>query len=361
MTTASARPEQPGRAVEDAARRALSAVGIEAGDAVCDLLAGGLMNHTVRVRARAGDFCVRLRPDSLGASSQLFAAERWALPLAARAGLGHARLLGRLRVAGGWSAAVFETVDAPRLDHVLAAADADGADAGGGPDIGAATAVRSGAEMGAGTARIAALGRAWGRDLARLHALPCAGFGPLLEGGCEDARAFLGPLFMAECAPLAAVDPALAARYAARVSATLERPEIGRRRPSYVHGDVHARNILVRDGTLVWLDWEACRRRLPEFDFAQLPFTNWRGRPALRDAMVAGYAAEEGAGLDPLLLQLAQIYWHVRFGLFLKTCALPVDAAYFGGAAAHMAEAGALLARPPADWMLRLGRAGGAG
>ncbi len=150
------------------------------------------MNHTVRVRSRAGDHCVRLRPDRFGESSQLFAAERWALPLAARAGLGHATLLGTLYIEddGGWSAAVFETVDAPRLDGVLDRADAR---------------------------HMAALGRAWGRDLAALHGLPCKGFGTLLKTQGHDPRHFLRDLFLAEQEPLEAVDPALSQAFVAKV------------------------------------------------------------------------------------------------------------------------------------------------
>lgn len=353
MTQALATADTPNLPVEDAARMALSSIGVPVCGAVCDAMAGGLMNHTIRVRTASGDYCVRLRPDSLGASSQLFAAERWALPLAVQAGLDHARLLGRLRLKDGWSAAIFETVDAPRLDHVLAVLDAQEV---GGAEAGVDPAQATGPEATAG--RTIALGQAWGRDLARLHNLPCDGFGTLLEGSGDDSCAFLSALFMAEHDPLTAIDPALARRFAEKVSEALDQPHLARRRPSYVHGDVHARNLLLRGNRLCWLDWEACRRRLPEFDFAQLPFTNWRGRATLRDAMVEGYTAEAHQALDPLILQLVQIYWHIRFGLFLATCGLPVDANYFGSFDAHMDEARVLLERPPSNWMLRLARTG---
>ena len=285
------------------------------------------MNHTVRVRSAAGDHCVRLRPDSLGPSSQLFAAERWALPLASRAGLNCARLLGTTRVEAGkgWSAAVFETVEGTRFDHFAFNA--------------------SGSEL-------SSVALNWGAGLARLHALHCNGFGTLREIQSRDCVFFLSDLFLKEQAPLSQFEPLLTRRYVDRVRAILATPDLRIRSPCFVHGDVHPRNILVHAERVVWLDWETCRRRLPEFDFAQLPFTAWRGRTSLRDSMIAAYRAHQAPStqLSAALLHLVQLYWHIRFGLFLRDCRLPVDTGYFGTFAEHLDRAHGLALSPPEDW-----------
>ncbi|OWK25637.1 hypothetical protein AJ87_08130 [Rhizobium yanglingense] len=200
--------------------------------------------------------------------------------------------------------------------------------------------------------RINGVAESWGGGLARLHGLPCDGFGTLRELHGNNCVAFLSDLLMKEQAPLSQFDPLLASRYVEQVGATLAEPDLATRPPCFVHGDVHARNILVQDRRVVWLDWEACRRRLPEFDFAQLPFTTWRGADGLRDAMIAGYRATRG-GPPPLsaaLLHLMQLYWHVRFGLFLKDCRLPIDFAYFGTFQDHLDRARELVSAQPEDW-----------
>lgn len=285
------------------------------------------MNHTLRVRSAAGDHCVRLRPDSLGQSSQMFAAERFAAPLAIRAGLACARLLGtvRLETEPGWSAAIFETVDGTRLDNILASGS---------------------------NAQRATVALKLGRDLAGLHALPCVGFGTFRAIDERDGRTFVSNLLNAEREPLARFDPALARLYDERIQAATQDPDLPARQPCFVHGDVHARNLIVQGDRLVWLDWEACRSRLPEFDFAQLPFTTWRGDTCFRDETIKSYRAysRASARIDAELLHLVQIYWHVRFGLFLRDCPLPVDTAYFGSFDEHLDHARALLLAAPAGW-----------
>ncbi|OWK25638.1 hypothetical protein AJ87_08135 [Rhizobium yanglingense] len=124
MTTTRVDYDKPDQRPEAIALEAMVRLGLDAAGADCESMAGGLMNHTVRIRSAAGDHCVRLRPDSLGPSSQLFAAERWALPLAEQAGLNCARLLGTIRIetGPGWSVAVFETVEGTQLDRFASVA-----------------------------------------------------------------------------------------------------------------------------------------------------------------------------------------------------------------------------------------------
>lgn len=317
------------------ALEAMVQVGLDAREAHGQVLAGGLMNQTVRIQSTAGDHCVRLRSDTQGPSSQLFAAERLAAPLAHKAKIAMARLLGVARIASGpgWSAAVFETVTGERLDSLLSTA----------PDQ-----VRS------------HLGFQLGRDLARLHALPCDRFGGLTEPGRLDAKAFLRELLEAETDPLARVDTALAHGYADHVRSTFDQLDLQARRPVFVHGDVHPRNLMVERDRFVWLDWEACRRRLPEFDFAQLPFMVWKQDSNLQNGFIRGYKSEQNTSiLSANLIHILQIYWHIRFGLFLESCKFPFDVKYFGNFSYHLGRAHSLIAQSPADWALRLAHPGG--
>lgn len=286
-----------------------------------DVLKGGLMNVTVRLRGDGLDVCVRLRGQSMGPSSQVFAAERFICGFTHVANLNCAPLMGYIDFGDGWRAAVFQTVAGHRFDDL--------------PD---------------GNAKVFA-SRNWGADLARLHATPCQGFGTLLEQTSTCAKDFVCDLMLKECGPLDRICTDLSTLF--EITVRRVAGGLGTRQPSYVHGDVHARNIIVHNGTVHWLDWEACRRRLPEFDFAQLPFTTWT-QPALRDAFVAGYISRAHQPLDPALLHLVQVYWHIRFGLFLESCRLPIDTVYFGTSGDHIELACGMLASGPSPWTERL-------
>lgn len=313
--------------IEDAALQALVHLGLENSAMTAELLPGGLMNYTVRLHGPCGDYCVRLRPEALPPSSQQFGAERWAARLARAASIACAPLVGVLlnKEIEGWQAAVFETVHGQRFDHFQAqAAPAD----------------------------TAAISRSWGAGLARLHNLPCEGFGTLLETVTDEPVNFLHDLLGAEANSLAGYDSELASLYADQINLVCKCSALSVRQPCYVHGDMHARNILVRDGQDIWLDWEACRRRLPEFDFAQLPFLAWRQAPESQSAMIDGYrTVAVSSQLSPNLLNIIQIYWHIRFGLFLQSCTFPVDTAYFGTFNDHISMARHRLDAGPSQWM----------
>ncbi len=301
---------------------ALGAVGIDEPLEHWSQLSGGLMNITLR----AGQYVVRLRSLGAPASSQLFAAERWTGPIAKAAGIATPRLFGvtEVNVGAGWAAAVFEAVSAPRFDNLAHQSH---------------------------SATIEAA-RRWGNGLARLHALPCKVFGTLLDEFGTDSAGFAHGLLSLEIQPLAAIDRPLARKFDQMIATLSAAPENSGLRPSYVHGDVHGRNILVpAAGEPIWLDWEACRRRMPEFDFAQLPYTTWRNSMAIATAFIDGYLEiPRERPLSLSMLHACQVYWHIRFGLFLTSCS-GYDHAYFGTPLQHFDIARELFASPPAQWM----------
>jgi len=317
--------------LEKIALLAFASFDIDTRDAKCTLLSGGLMNCTLRVQSSAGDYCVRLRPDELGPTSQLFAAERLALPHILRAGLACARLLGTIsmEMEQCWLAAIFETVDGTRLDLVLS----DGTEE-----------------------EKFACARMLGRDLASLHAIPSEGFGTLESVDSVDCSTFLGRLLSAELEPLARIHPSIARLFERRIHSVVRNYQGSTRRPCVVHGDVHGRNIIRYGDRLVWLDWEACRYRLPEFDFAQLPFMMWRHDSRIEEEVIRSYCLgyEHSFRLDAELLHLVQIYWHIRFGLFLQNCKVDVDSTYFGTFSEHLVRATSLLEASPEHWALCL-------
>ncbi|WP_349367918.1 aminoglycoside phosphotransferase family protein [Salinarimonas sp.] len=279
-------------------------------------LAEGMLNTVVRVRlgdAPPSSVVVRIRRFEDPLYGQEFAAERFAYPLLPKERPARPHLFGVGRI-GAHRAAVFEEVAGPLLDTVLRD-----------PSV-------------SPTPRRALLTRV-AEDLAVIHARPAHGFGTLrrVDHASDEVLGFWGGLFAAEADALGRVAPASVASLEAAtrgwLAAIAEAP-VDLVRPSLVHGDVHARNIIVAaDGRCVLIDWEAARLRSPAYDLVQLHALDLAGAPEEAAHLRETYLRRRGlVGAEPALLRLVHVFtqfWKVRMAVFMVLHERP-GCAYFG-------------------------------
>jgi len=86
--------------------------------------------------------------------------------------------------------------------------------------------------------------------------------------------------------------------------------------PRLVHGDMHGKNIIIRNGKAHFIDWESSRFRSPAYDFVQLSFVDFSSRPKLMNRLLSRYleVSQTNMNISNLtrLIHIFSAYWKVR-------------------------------------------------
>lgn len=187
-----------------------------------------------------------------------------------------------------------------------------------------------------------------GRLLANIHRIKGPGFGTLTSqwNSSDQRREFWSKLFEAEYYRLQQYSWDTATKFKILIPYWMKQfealpPCLGG--PRLVHGDIHARNIILKNEVEPYLiDWEASRFRIAPYDLAQLSYLNLRDFPNGFANLLDGYCAEIPDNIDRGQLEeaikLCEFFWHLRMGLFMLDFP-PEDEAYFGAAEEHLANA----------------------
>lgn len=187
-----------------------------------------------------------------------------------------------------------------------------------------------------------------GKSLARVHQIKGSGFGTLTSqwNSADQRSAFWSQLFGAEVDRLKDYKAESAKKYKDLIPFWMEQfaalpASLGD--PRLVHGDIHGRNIIVKDETTpVLIDWEASRFRIAPYDFAQISYLNLRRFPEGYDHLLDSYCQEIPDQLDKQQLKgsikLCEFFWQLRMGLFLRHFPSN-DEKYFGSADDHLTDA----------------------
>jgi Ser/Thr protein kinase RdoA (MazF antagonist) len=225
--------------------------------------------------------------------------------------------------------AVFEFVSGPTMDIFLQSAEA--------------------------TARHAVLDKL-AMSLAQLHALPRDVYGTLSATTHQNGnlQGFWTGLVTKEHSRLERVAPDwihLFDSLVGRWTSLIENLPTELSRSCLVHGDVHGKNVIVREQTeLFIIDWEACRSRFAAYDFAQLNYCNFRSAPDDWRRLLQSYA--EVRALErhlPELIEaiaMCEVFWRLRMGLFFLQYP-EGESEYFGSARSHIAAVEAACRRQP--------------
>jgi len=278
-------------------------------------VAAGMLNDVARVHLigdQPSSVVIRARHFEDSRYGQEFAAERfvYALLPEERPARPHLYGVGRL---GLHRAAVFEDIVGPSLDDMLKD-----------------TAVSDHEKRGL-ILQIA-------EDLAIMHSRPAHGFGTprTVEYAPDQALAFWSGLFSAEVEALGSIAPQSVPALADAVRGWLgaiEKAPHTLLRPCLVHGDVHGRNVLVRDGRCILIDWEAARFRSPAYDLVQLHTLDLATRPAdaalLREAYLSRRGSTCSAETLEGLVRVFTGFWRTRMAIFMVANDRP-GCPYFG-------------------------------
>jgi len=276
-------------------------------------LASGMLNHVYRARLDnpARDIVIRERHFSDPEYGQCFAAEQLAYPLLAKGKPRVPAFLGADedgRFAGN-PLAVFSFVEGTRLDELLEAPPSR------------------------------RLLEALASALAHVHGVAAPGFGTLrgTTHGPEDAGSFWQDLFEAEAKALARFYPSSSEKLKLLIPDwvnEIRKAPAALVSPTLVHGDFHARNIIVEDaGDPILIDWEAARFRSPAYDLVQILALNLAGHDGAAAAFLTHYfhARQISASREQALtlIDVFMRFWRIRMGLFMCLNDVP-GCSYFG-------------------------------
>lgn len=264
-------------------------------------LGSGMLNAVYQARLIGPDrtIVVRERQYCDPEYGQCFAAERLAYRLLSpgkpkRPDFFGADLDGH---ASGRPLAVFEFVDGPRLDEVLKREP------------------------------LPSLLDALAASIASVHSVAAPGFGTLTETshGPDQAEGFWLGLFEAEAKALESLFRQSAKALRKQFPAWLSQIRSGHEAlvgPTLVHGDFHARNVIIdREGDPVLIDWEAARYRSPACDLVQFLELNLKPYDSATTRFLSSYLALRHIPLPVAetlpLIEVFKRFWRIRMGIFL--------------------------------------------
>ncbi len=276
-------------------------------------LASGMLNHVYRAQLSDPpcDIVVRERHFTDPEYGQYFAAERLAYPLLCRDRPRVPAFLGadESGTLSGNPLAVFGFIDGTRLDDLL--------------------------ENRPSSRLLRALAIAIGH----VHEVAAPGYGTLsaTTHGPEETGAFWQSLFEAEAATLARLYPASAENLRSCIPewlARLREAPPGLVAPALVHGDFHARNIIIDStGEPNLIDWEAARFRSPGYDLVQILDLNLIRHKGAGAEFLSHYLATRRISASPdeamKIIDVFKRFWRIRMGGFMCLNDVP-GCSYFG-------------------------------
>lgn len=181
-------------------------------------------------------------------------------------------------------------------------------------------------------------------SLARIHEVKGAGYGThtSLSHTAEQRRLFFEELFQRETLRLRELQIDFAYAYEKVIPRWLDLIDLlpaSLGGPTLVHGDVHGRNLIIRDDEVFFIDWEASRFRIAPYDLAQLHYLNLRNDPEAWQFLIRAYLEYSAGGVDTDLfsevVEVCQNFWQCRMGLFFLQFS-QFETPYFGSAKEHL-------------------------
>lgn len=276
-------------------------------------LASGMLNRVYRARLEnpARDIVIRERHFFDSEYGQCFAGERFAYPLllpdkpCVPAFLGADDLIGTT----DYPLAVFDFVEGTRLDDLLEHAPSE------------------------------TLLKALAVAIAQVHNVPAPGFGTLsvITHDPDKAGCFWQSLFEAEADALAELYPQSAERLRSLIPdwvREIENAPAALVSPTLVHGDFHARNIIINSiGHPILIDWEAARFRSSTYDLVQILELNLENHSGAAMQFLEHYFRARQITIiwdqALALINIFKRFWRIRMGIFMCLRAIP-GCTYFG-------------------------------
>lgn len=286
-------------------------------------LAAGMLNKVIRVSFAGShpDVVVRIRQFHDAEYGQEFAAERFAYPLILSKPVRVPRLLFACADTSGCPTlfAVFEYVEGVLIDRRF--------------QDGSYNRLRTQELL----AKIAV-------SLCGIHEVKGEGYGThtLITHARGGRRQFFEGLFQKEAIKLRQLQIDFACVYDKAVSKWLDLLDLLPESfggPTLVHGDVHGRNLIIRDEDVFFIDWEASRFRIAPYDLAQFRYLNLRHDPQASAFLIRSYLECSPSYVDTELfveiVDACQYFWLCRMGLFFLQFP-QFETPYFGTAREHL-------------------------